>query len=171
MKKTTIILIILAITIIILVQNKTSQIIIPNESIRIRIIPNSNKEIDILEKIKVKEQVEKEIYLLLDNVYNIDEARKIINDNLERLNITIDNTTNQKFNVNFGSNYFPNKIHNNIIYNEGLYESLVITLGEGAGDNWWCVLFPPLCLLDSEKKDTNDVEYRFWVLDLFDKYY
>ena len=50
-----------------------------------------------------------------------------------------------------------------------MYESLVITLGKGEGDNWWCVLFPPLCLLE-ENENTQDVEYHFLVKDIIDKY-
>ena len=50
-----------------------------------------------------------------------------------------------------------------------MYESLVITLGSGNGDNFWCVLFPPLCLLE-ENDTTSDVEYSFFVKELLNKY-
>ena len=52
-------------------------------------------------------------------------------------------------------------------YNSGLYESLVITLGEGHGPNYWCVLYPPLCSIDTNKEE---VEYRSYIKDLIDKY-
>ena len=55
-----------------------------------------------------------------------------------------------------------------IEYNEGEYKSLVVTLGNGLGDNWWCVLFPPLCLL--EATESTDVEYHSYVVDLINKY-
>ena len=63
------------------------------------------------------------------------------------------------------SYYFPKKEYKGVEYNEGNYESLVITLGEGKGDNWWCVLFPPLCLIDAEEQ-TSDVEYKFLVKEI-----
>ena len=56
-----------------------------------------------------------------------------------------------------------------IKYKEGNYESLVVTLGDGSGDNFWCVLFPPLCLLEAEDTN-NEVEYKFFVKELIDKY-
>ena len=56
------------------------------------------------------------------------------------------------------------------MYKAGNYESLVVTIGEGAGNNFWCVLFPPLCLLDNEKTDTSDVEYQFYVKNILDKF-
>jgi len=49
-----------------------------------------------------------------------------------------------------------------------LYESLLVTLGSGKGDNWWCVLFPPLCLLEAEESDK--IEYKFFVQELIEKY-
>ena len=54
-----------------------------------------------------------------------------------------------------------------IKYKEGNYESLVITLGSGLGKNWWCILFPPLCLLDEEKENIN---YKFYVQELINKF-
>lgn len=169
MKTKTIILVIIAFIITILVKNKQNNIVIPKESIRIRIIANTNSEVDIQEKLKVKKSVEKELYSLLKNVDNIDEARTIITENLERLNLAIESSTDDIYDIKFGNNYFPQKIYKSVIYDEGIYESLVITLGSGAGDNWWCVLFPPLCLLD-ENEDTKDVEYQFYVKELINKY-
>ena len=170
MKKQTIILVIIAVLIVLLVKNKTENIKIPKEAIRIRIIANSNASLDIEDKMLIKKNIEKEIYQLLKGVNNISEAREIINNNLERLNIVIEDTNIKDYSISFGSNYFPRKIYKGIIYDEGIYESLVITLGSGNGDNWWCVLFPPLCLLD-ENENTEDIEYKLYVKELFDKYF
>ncbi|MBQ9011225.1 MAG: stage II sporulation protein R, partial [Bacilli bacterium] len=46
-------------------------------------------------------------------------------------------------------------------YKEGYYESLLVTLGKGKGDNWWCVLFPPLCLIEAD--ESSDVQYKSFV--------
>lgn len=170
LRKKTIILIIIAIIITLLVKNKNENIVIPSESIRIRIISNSNTSLDIEEKMNVKNNVEKEIYKLIKNAKNIDEAREIINNNLEKLNIVVEENTDKEYSVSFKDNYFPRKVYKGVIYDEGMYESLVITLGEGSGDNWWCVLFPPLCLLD-ENENTEDVEYQFFVKELIDNYF
>ena len=75
------------------------------------------------------------------------------------------------FQVHYGLNYFPEKKYKGVTYKEGYYESLVVTLGEGKGENWWCVLFPPLCLLEAEETNTNAVEYKFFVQDLITKYF
>lgn len=170
MKKQTIILVIIAVIIVLLVKDKSENLIIPKEAIRIRIISNSNETLDIEEKLQVKKNVEKEIYNLLKSANSIEEAREIINQNLDKLNITIEDTTNRDYSISFGNNYFPRKTYKGVIYDEGIYESLVISLGEAQGDNWWCVLFPPLCLLDGNE-ETEDVEYKFFVKELIDKYF
>ena len=74
------------------------------------------------------------------------------------------------FRINYGMNYFPEKEYKNVIYKEGNYESLVVTLGDGLGENFWCVLFPPLCLLEGEEENTKDVEYHILVKDILKKY-
>ena len=101
LKTKTISLIIIAIIISVLVKNKNDNIIIPKESIRIRIIANSNNKIDVNEKFKVKKSVEKELYSLLKNVKNVNEARSVINNNLNRLNLVIEDTTNLEYDVKF----------------------------------------------------------------------
>ena len=169
MKIKTFILIIITLIILSLVKIKNDKLTIPQEAIRIRIVANSDSSIDIKEKIKVKEKVEKEIYSLIKDAKNIDEARNIINTNLENLDVVISDTTDLNYDFSFGPNYFPRKVYKGVIYDEGIYESLVITLGDGVGDNWWCVLFPPLCLLD-ENEYTDDVEYAFYVEELIKKY-
>ena len=55
---------------------------------------------------------------------------------------------NQSVNVDFGQAEFPTKLYGQYLYPAGDYEAMIITLGEGEGANWWCVLFPPLCFLD-----------------------
>ena len=81
------------------------------------------------------------------------------------------NKTSNKFQVNYGYNYFPEKKYKGITYNEGFYESLVITLGEAEGDNWWCVLFPPLCLMEEDEEKIEEVEYKSFIKEIIDKYF
>ena len=100
--------------------------------------------------------------------------RKIINDNISQLKLDIEvlfekNDYNKNFIVNFGDNFFPEKDYRGIHYDEGEYESLVVTIGEGEGDNWWCVLFPPLCLLEAETNEVDDTEYQFFVAEMLKK--
>jgi stage II sporulation protein R len=56
-------------------------------------------------------------------------------------------------------------------YKPDNYESLVITLGDGLGENFWCVLFPPLCLLETSDEEIDDVEYTSFIKEIIDKYF
>jgi stage II sporulation protein R len=107
-------------------------------------------------------------------VDDINDARSIISEEMSVVNSGIQdifdsNDYNMNYVVRFGDNYFPDKEYKGIQYKAGEYESLVVVIGEGNGDNWWCVLFPPLCLLEGEDNDVNDVEYAFFVQKFLDK--
>ena len=150
-----------------------SSLTIPSDALRIRVIANSNSDYDQEIKKIVKENIQYKMYELLKNTKGVDEARRIINNNLNNIDNDVKTTLQLLdyelgYDINFGLNYFPSKEYKGITYEEGYYESLVITLGEGKGDNWWCVLFPPLCLLEAE--ESTEVEYTSFVKELLDKY-
>ncbi len=169
------IVIILAIIVTILSLNKEEKVIIPKEAIRFRVIANSNNSDDQTLKKKVVNNLNGEIRKLTvldtsleksrDNIKaKIPEFSEIVSDTLEK------NQSNQTFTIDYGMNYFPEKEYKGVVYEEGEYESLVITLGNGMGENFWCVLFPPLCLLDEEQQ-SQDVEYTSFVKEMIDKYF
>ena len=150
-----------------------SSLVIPTEALRIRVIANSNSEYDQSVKNVVKDNIQFKLYDLLKDTKGIVEARSVINNNLPNINNEVDKILKDinyelGYDVNFGFNYFPSKEYKGTIYEEGYYESLVITLGEGKGDNWWCVLFPPFCLLEAEESD--DIEYTSFIKELIQKY-
>lgn len=148
--------------------NEKENILIPDNSIRFRIIANSDKEEDQLLKLTIKNDVEKELFKLLKNTSNIEEAREVISNNIPLIEEIV-NKYDINFDISYGNNYFPEKEYKGIKYKEGNYESLVIKLGQSVGKNWWCVLFPPLCLLD-EQTNLSDKEYRFFIYDIINNY-
>ena len=159
-------------TIILVINKKEEYILIPNESIRIRVIANSNDDYDIKIKEILKDKLNIELEKILGNINNIKDIRKNINNNLDFINNFVDKILEelnykQKFSVKYGFNYFPEKIFNGIKYDSGLYESLVVILGDGKGPNYWCVLYPPICSIDNNK---DEIEYRSLLIDLLNKY-
>ena len=152
-----------------------NEIQIPEESLRFRIIPNSNNIEDQNTKLKVKDNLEKVLPNIIGNSSNIIDIEKNINDNMYLINDNIRKTLDKEkafynFNISLGKNYFPEKEIYGVKYPEGNYESLVITLGDGDGDNWWCVLFPPLCLVEADENDVSNAEYTFFIKEIIDKY-
>lgn len=144
---------------------KEKNILIPDESIRFRIIANSNDNIDQGTKMLIKRDLEKNVFPLVEDSKSIEETRKIIKDNEQVIKNTIDKY-NVPYSINYGQNYFPEKNYKGITYNEGTYESLVVTLGTGSGNNWWCVMYPPLCLLESNADNYDDVEYKSYFKEI-----
>lgn len=176
MKKTILVLGLIIITYMIIGVKAEELVEIPDNAIRIRVIGNSNSEYDQEKKGEIRKEVQLYMQNLLKEAKNTEDARTIINNNLNNLNKNLDNYLTQidyekDYTINFGLNYFPEKEYKGIKYKEGLYESLLITLGEGKGNNWWCVLFPPICLLEAEETDTNKVEYKSFVKEIIEKYF
>ncbi|MGM9882200.1 MAG: stage II sporulation protein R [Bacilli bacterium] len=172
MKKVIVIILTLIVMFLIYDETKEKEIIIPDTAIRLRVIPNSNSPLDQNMKNKVKNYLEENTYKIIKDEEDIDEARYIIQNNIPNIEENIQKIFDQNnyqmdYKVNYGYNYFPDKEYRGVKYEEGYYESIVISIGKAEGDNWWCVLFPNLCLADLEKG--NDVEYKSWILEKLDK--
>lgn len=171
MKK--IIILLSIISIIFIMTNKESEyVIIPKDSIRFRIIPNSNTVNDLYMKELVKEEITSVINEI-ETSKNITETREKIMSSYPKIKYKInelfkENNYNETIEINYGTNYFPEKIYKGVKYPEGNYESMVIKIGVASGDNYWCVLFPPLCMM--EAKETDKVEYKFFIEEIINKY-
>ena len=163
MKK--VIVVLFLVSLAFLFSNHEEEIIIPNKAIRFRVIANSDSVEDQMKKMEIKSAVEKEVYTLIKGEDNISQVRNIIEDNMDTIKDIVEEY-NVPYNINYGNNYFPSKTYKGIMYPAGNYESLVITLGDGVGANFWCVLFPPLCLIDNSREDISDVDYQLYVKKL-----
>lgn len=126
---------------------------IPNEAIRLRILANSDSEADQEIKRKVRDAVNKEISAMVEDLTSIEEARALIKSRLPEIHqlaeqVLQEENVDQSVKTEFGQVDFPTKLYGEFLYPAGKYEAILITIGEGKGANWWCVLFPPLCFLD-----------------------
>ena len=151
---------------IVLLSNKNDEVIIPKSSIRYRIIANSNDKDDQILKLKINEEVLPIIIKSVNEVNNINDAKISIKNSIPNIKKVLDNY-NVGYQINYGNNYFPQKKYKNILYEQGNYESLVISLDKAKGDNFWCVLFPPLCLVDT---NNENIEYESYVKNIINKY-
>lgn len=175
MKQIIIILVIILVSSIFFGNANATVLLIPEEAIRMRVIPNSNDEEDIIIKNKVKNELQNSVSTILSNTKGITEARNLINQNLETIDKKIEKVLKNAnyakgYKLNYALNYFPEKEYKGVKYEEGYYESILVTLGEGKGDNWWCVLFPPLCLIEATETEKDEVEYKFFIKEIIDKF-
>lgn len=142
---------------------------ISDDSIRFRVIANSNSEEDI----KMKELVVRELSSTLFKENSLEGTRSNIISNISQIEKRIDrvfdnNNYDKTYNVIYGMNEFPEKVYNGVVYEKGLYESLVVEIGDGSGNNYWCFLYPSLCLLDY-KNGEEEVEYKSKIVEIIDK--
>ncbi|WP_349305735.1 stage II sporulation protein R [Bacillus sp. FJAT-49711] len=127
--------------------------VIPGEAIRLRILANSDGEKDQEVKRAIRDEVNKEITTWVQDLTSIDAARSTITSQLEEVEQIAKKelaarNLDYSVKVEFDNVQFPTKLYGQYLYPAGTYEAILITLGEGKGANWWCVLFPPLCFLD-----------------------
>ncbi|MBM7618661.1 stage II sporulation protein R [Bacillus tianshenii] len=132
---------------------KNGAMVIPDEAIRLRILANSDSEEDQELKRKIRDRVNEEITVWVEGLTSMENAREVIQGNIPEIEKIVEEVMVaeglvQEYNVDFGRVDFPTKMYGKFIYPAGDYEAILITLGEGTGANWWCVLFPPLCFLD-----------------------
>jgi len=140
---------------------------VDNNYYRLRIIANSDSVIDQEMKYEVRDKV---ITLTGDELKNKKTklaAKEYITDNLkiieeETRKIVATYGKDYEVRLKQGKIFFPDKYYGNQFYTSGKYDALKIEIGEARGNNWWCVMFPPLCIVafEDEAVADGDVQYK-----------
>lgn len=138
-----------------------AEVMIPQDSIRLRILANSDGTQDQLIKRQIRDKIVEQMnqwVLELEDPQSLEQARAIIRKHLPELNALVGAELERRnisyaFNVELGVVPFPTKMYGGTVYPAGEYEAVRVTLGAGKGQNWWCVLFPPLCFIDAGSGD------------------
>lgn len=162
------ILVILAVIISISCMLKDNSIVIPSNAIRFRIIASSNSVEDQTIKNELSKNLQQEIYKLTSSASSAEETKSILLNNYNYLDNYIEDYLKNKnvsydYNLKIGKNYYPKKSYKGIEYDAGYYDSINVELGNNRGINWWCIIYPPLCLID---ENTTDYEYTTLVKEL-----
>ncbi|MFT5873110.1 MAG: stage II sporulation protein R [Clostridium sp.] len=139
---------------------KVNQNDIAAKLIRFHVIANSDEKIDQTLKLKVRDSVLKYISPKLVDCKSIEDSREIIKNedkNIKKIAEAIINKNGFKYSVvtALSEENFPVKTYGNITLPQGKYEAYRIIIGTGTGQNWWCVMFPPLCFVDITKGNVS----------------
>ncbi|BBO00189.1 stage II sporulation protein R [Sporolactobacillus terrae] len=131
---------------------------IPSGAIRLRILANSDSPADQAVKRQIRNAVNAQITTWVQDLKSTNEAKRVIRAHMPQLNRTVKQAlkkahADSTYKIKLGQAEFPTKMYGTFVYPAGKYDALVITLGDGRGANWWCVLFPPLCFLDFSNSD------------------
>ena len=133
--------------------------------VRFHIVAKSDSDIHQDVKLEVRDSVLTHLTGKMDISYSVDETINIINEEIPVIeeiakNILVNNGYEAIATAEYGRFAFPTKQYENIELPSGSYNALRITLGSGRGNNWWCVLFPPLCFVDTNGRIGADAETR-----------
>ena len=133
--------------------------------IRFHVIANSDTEEDQKLKLEVRDAVVDYVYDRLKDSKSLEESRSIIIENKELIENIAEEVIKEKgydytVTSSLSMENFPDKVYGDVIFPQGEYEAYRILIGEAKGQNWWCVMFPPLCFLDETKEtiDTDNVK-------------
>jgi len=121
-----------------------------DDYLRIHIRANSNSQIDQNVKYQVKNAVVDYLTPLLCNATDKEQAKKIVVTNKQNIQNVADKVLKQhgfdyQSNAVVKKEIFPTRTYEGLTLDSGEYEALIVNLGSGTGDNWWCVVYPPLC--------------------------
>ena len=128
--------------------------------VRLHVIANSDSEEDQELKLAVRDAILKKTQLILKSCNSKNEAQQIIEYNLSEIESTAKSTVQQagyayNVSVKLGNEEYPTKNYESCCFPAGEYLSLRVLIGSAEGQNWWCVLFPPMCL--SAATDSSEV--------------
>lgn len=156
---------------------------ISSDVLRFHIIANSNSEYDQRVKLALRDYVSLNMKRIKDSPYSKEYVSKIEKLSDEWL---MENGTGYESKAVLERCYIPRKSYMDITMPQGRYNALKLTLGDGKGDNWWCVAYPSLCFSEEKEgelseegkaqleetmpKDcyeiiSNEKKYRFWIVD------
>lgn len=132
-------------------QNISSDI--ANSVFRLHVLANSDTEEDQNLKYKVRDNLLTYMNSICKDCKSKQEAISIVEKNKDTFKqIAIDTIKEQGYsysvNINIGNFEFPTKNYGDISLPAGYYDALRVEIGEAKGQNWWCVMFPPLCFVD-----------------------
>lgn len=144
------------------------------EFLRIHIRANSNDAADQDVKYEVKDKVVQYLTPFLCNATNKSAAIQIVNSKIEDIQKVADNVLKEhgfcyKSKGELKKETFPTRTYDNLTLPAGVYDSFILNLGEGAGNNWWCVVYPPLCFVNND--NSTNVVYKSKLIDIINSFW
>lgn len=143
-----------------------------NEYLRLHIRANSNSEQDQTVKLLVRDAVIEHLTPLLTKANTVNDAKRIISNELTEIEILgtqilRNNGFTYGVKAELRRENFPAKSYGDLVLESGVYDAIIIELGSGTGDNWWCVAFPPLCFVG---EGSGDIKYKSLLMEIIEKW-
>lgn len=164
MKRIFPVIIILIATLIIAVLPTEKELAIYDDTVRLHILANSDSEEDQALKLSVRDRVLKDFSYELSELHSTALAKEKLSTLIPEIKETAENTVRDmgydySVSVTLGEEWFDTREYEDFTLPKGCYQSLIIHIGKGEGKNWWCVMFPPLCLDIATDKSKSSPSY------------
>ena len=142
------------------------------EYLRIHVRANSNSEIDQNVKYAVKDAVVTYLTPYIAECDTKEKAKTLLESRLDQIEKVADgvlkeNGFSYRSRAKVKNEKFPTRIYSDLELKSGYYDALILELGSGNGDNWWCVVYPPLCFTGEE----SGYVYRSKIKDIIDEFF
>ena len=142
------------------------------EYLRIHVRADSNHEQDQAVKYKVKDAVVEYLTPFIAECDTKVKAQKLLTERLDNIELVAnkvlkENGFSYTANAQVKKEKFPTRVYDELELESGIYDALILELGEGKGDNWWCVVYPPLCFTG---QGTSYV-YKSKILEIIDGFF
>lgn len=146
------------------------------DCLRIHIRANSNLDIDQAVKYEIKDRVVNYITPYLVGCETKEQSVQMITMLIEDIEAVCDDVLAQKgfiytSKAEIRTEKFPTRSYQNVTLEEGVYDALIIELGEGKGDNWWCMIYPPLCFVNKSDLDAHNIQYQSYLAEIVKKFF
>jgi stage II sporulation protein R len=140
--------------------------------LRIHVRANSNSEFDQNVKYKVKDDIVNFLTPLLVEGTTVQRAKSIVQKELKKIEqnaekVLVANNFYYKAKASFKEENFPTRTYDDLTLESGYYQALIVELGEGEGDNWWCVIYPPLCFVSQE---SGKIVYKSKLMEIIENF-
>ena len=175
MKKIAIIAVALAVLLCIIVAATSAGARTNAEFLRIHIRADSNDTSDQNVKYVVKTAVVDYLTPYLANATTKQKAMQIVKSHLADIKAVCDQTLaangkNYVSKVKLCAEEFPDRTYNGVTLQAGVYDALIVELGSGSGNNWWCVVYPPLCFVGGEGSGSGNITYKSRLLEIIQRW-
>lgn len=161
---------------------------ISSNVLRVHILANSDSEEDQRLKLKVRDALITKSEMLFADAHSKEEAIAVTSENLPELlntakSVILSEGYDYDVSARIANIYFDTRYYEDVTMPGGYYDALQIRIGEAKGKNWWCVMYPSLCLFSASKSETLDsdlstkqyeivksegeYEFRFRILEIF----
>lgn len=141
------------------------------EYLRIHIRANSNSSVDQAVKYKVRDKVVDALIPILSEVETFDQAKAVVSENFDMIenvanSVLMEEGFDYKCSARLCEEEFPTRVYGDLTLESGIYDSLILDLGSGEGNNWWCLVYPAFCFTKSD--NSTNLEYISKILEILE---